>query len=65
MEGDLKTLDRLFQACDTFLPEVVAILHELPLNYASLSTNISDLLWGAEQNTEGRQGMAIEEGVRA
>lgn len=62
----MAVLDRLFQACDTFdLPEIVAILHELPLGYAPVSTEISDLLWGAEQDTEGRQGMAIEEGVRA
>ena len=62
----MAVLDRLLKACEAFdLPAIVAILHELPLDYAPLSTEISDLLWGAEQDVEGRPNMAIEESVRA
>ncbi len=62
----MAVLDRLLQDCETFnLPAIVSILHELPLDYTPLSTDISDLLWGAEQNTDGRQDMAKEEDVRS
>ena len=59
-------LDRLMQACETFdLPMIVTILHELPLDYAPLSEDFSDLLSDSDQDTEGRQGVAIKAGVRA
>jgi FlaA1/EpsC-like NDP-sugar epimerase len=59
-------LDRLFQACENAdLPAIIAILHELPLEYAPLSDEISDLLWGAELANKEQNDMAIEESVRA
>lgn len=62
----MAVLDRLVKACDTFdLPAIVAILNELPLDYARLSTDISDLLWLAEQDIKGLQDIAAEEGARA
>jgi FlaA1/EpsC-like NDP-sugar epimerase len=44
--GDLMTiLDRLHKACEAFdLPLILAILHELPLEYAPKSPDISDTL---------------------
>ena len=48
-------LDRLLQACTDFdLPAVVAILHELPLDYTPLDEDTSDLLWNAVQSIDGR-----------
>jgi hypothetical protein len=62
----MAVLDRLLQACEAFdLPAIVAILHELPLDYTPLNNEISDLLWEAEQGAEDEQGMEIEKGVRA
>ena len=61
----MAVLDRLLQACEAFdLPAIVVILHELPLEYAPSSTEISDLLWGADHGTDGQQNMAIEAGIR-
>jgi FlaA1/EpsC-like NDP-sugar epimerase len=57
----MAVLDRLLQACEVFdLPEIVAILHELPLEYAPSSTQISDLLWCSKHGTNGHQNMAID-----
>lgn len=54
MEDLTAVLDRLFVACVGFdLPEVFAILHELPLEYTPLNRDIADLLWTAEQDLEG------------
>jgi hypothetical protein len=62
----MAVLDRLLQACENLdLPAIVAILHELPLDYAPLSTDISDLIWGAEQTVEEPGSVTIEAGVRA
>lgn len=62
----MAALDRLIQACENFdLPAIVAILHELPLEYAPLSTDIADLLWNADQEIEERQLSTIEAGGRA
>lgn len=45
-----EVLDRLFQACVDFdLPTIVAILHELPLEYMPQSDAIADVIY-AEQN---------------
>lgn len=61
----MEVLDRLLQACENLdLPAIIAILHELPLDYAPLSTDISDLIWGAEQNVEEWESVTIEPGVR-
>ena len=61
----MAVLDRLLQACEAFdLPAIVAILHELPLEYAPSSKEISDLLWGADYGTDGQQNKAIEAGIR-
>jgi FlaA1/EpsC-like NDP-sugar epimerase len=58
-------LDRLFTACENFdLPAIVAILYELPVAYAPLSGDIGDLLWGAEQDNERHQGLAIKKAAR-
>jgi FlaA1/EpsC-like NDP-sugar epimerase len=47
------TLDRLFQACVDFdLPAIIAILHELPLDYSSQGNGISDLIWSQLENHE-------------
>lgn len=59
-------LDRLQKACDTYdLPGIIAILHELPVEYAPLTNQISDLLWDAENDQEGLDPMTIEKGIRA
>lgn len=48
-----EALDRLFKACEAFdLPTILAMLHELPLEYSPLNTDVSDRLWGAEQGSE-------------
>ncbi|CRK76339.1 MULTISPECIES: polysaccharide biosynthesis protein [Roseobacteraceae] len=61
----MAVLDRLLQACEAFdLPAIVIILHELPLEYAPSSTEISDLLWRADHDTDEQQSMAIEAGIR-
>ena len=48
-KGDLTlVLDRLLAACERFdLPAIIAILRELPLDYAPMQGEISDLLWNA------------------
>lgn len=52
----MPVLDRLLQACERFdLPEIVAILNELPLEYAPSSTQTSDLLWWSEQSANGHR----------
>jgi FlaA1/EpsC-like NDP-sugar epimerase len=57
----MAVLDRLLKACERFdLPEIVAILHELPLDYAPLNNEISDLVWGAEQDKEEWQPRVIK-----
>lgn len=65
-EALMAVLDRLLKACEAFdIPAIMAILHELPLEYAPSSTEISDLLWGAAYGTDGQQNMAIEAGPRS
>jgi FlaA1/EpsC-like NDP-sugar epimerase len=62
----MPVLDRLLKACEAFdLPAIVAILYELPLDYVPSSTEISDLLWGADCGTDGQQNMAIKAGTRS
>ncbi|MBZ0128405.1 MAG: polysaccharide biosynthesis protein [Rhodobacteraceae bacterium] len=42
----MAVLDRLHAAAESFdVPAMIAILHELPLEYAPRSTEMSDLLW--------------------
>jgi len=54
-------LDRLLQACIDFdLPAIVAILHELPIDYAPLDEDTSDLLWNAMQDIERRPGVTVK-----
>lgn len=54
-----EVLDRLFEACVSYdLPSIRSILHELPLNYAPLGGEFSDLLWAARRNATLRNGMA-------
>ena len=49
-------LDRLFAACEAFdLPAIIAILHELPVEYAPLSDEISDLLWSEALVKQGEK----------
>lgn len=61
----MEVLDRLLYACSTFdLPEIIAILHELPLDYAPQRTGTSDLLWNEKQDIEKSQDNSIEVGVR-
>ena len=58
-------LDRLLKACEAFdLPAIIDILHELPLEYAPSSTEISDLLWRTDYGSDGQRNMAIEAGIR-
>jgi len=46
MEELQEVLDRLFQACLEFdMQTIVAILHELPLDYSPQSDAIADLIW--------------------
>lgn len=62
----MAVLDRLLKACETFdLPAIIGILHELPLEYAPNSTEISDLLWGAEQVIEAQGLGVIQKRMRA
>jgi FlaA1/EpsC-like NDP-sugar epimerase len=62
----IAVLDRLLQACIDFdLPAVLAILHELPLGYAPLDEDTSDLLWNAMQDIERRQGVTVTAGSGA
>lgn len=57
----MSVLDRLLQACEVFdLPKIIAILHELPLDYAPSSTEISDLLWGSDHGAGELKNLAIE-----
>lgn len=64
-EALMEMLDRLLYACSTFnLPEIVAILHELPLDYAPQNTGTSDLLWSEKQGIEKSQDSSFEVGVR-
>ena len=59
----IAVLDRLLQACNDFdLPAIVAILHELPLDFAPLDEDTSDLLWNAVQGMEGRHGVTVKAG---
>ena len=42
----MAVLDRLMSACERFdLPSIIAILHELPVDYRPTCDDISDLLW--------------------
>lgn len=62
----IAVLDRLLQACiDYNLPAIIAILHELPLDYAPLDEDTSDLLWNATQDVERRQGVTVKAGNSA
>jgi FlaA1/EpsC-like NDP-sugar epimerase len=62
----IPVLDRLLQACIDFdLTDIVAILHELPLGYAPLGEDTSDLLWNAVQDTERRPGVTVKAGSGA
>ena len=62
----IAVLDRLLQACIDFdLPTIVAILFELPLDYAPLDGDTSDLLWNAMQDIERRQGVTVKAGSGA
>lgn len=46
-------LDRLHVACEkAYLPDIVAILRELPVEYSPRTGEISDLLWAAENRAE-------------
>ena len=61
MDDLMAVLDRLLVACETFdLPAIIAILHELPLEYAPSTDKISDLLWGAEQVKSASKDRALE-----
>ncbi|UOA34102.1 UDP-N-acetyl-alpha-D-glucosamine C6 dehydratase (plasmid) [Sulfitobacter sp. DSM 110093] len=54
----MSVLDRLILACTAFnLPEVIAILHELPLDYTPLDCNISDLIFTEVRRGQPRQGI--------
>jgi hypothetical protein len=59
----IAVLDRLLQACKNFdLPAIIAILHELPLDYTPLNKDTSDLLWNAEQDIEEWQNRTSRNG---
>ena len=66
MDALMAVLNRLFDSCENFdLPTIIGILRELPLDYAPSGKDISDLLWGAEHDTQRWQEMAMIEGLRA
>jgi FlaA1/EpsC-like NDP-sugar epimerase len=66
MEDLMAVLNRLLAACEDYnLPAIVSILHELPLDYAPLSNEISDLLWDAQQGSVEDQQSLTAEDVRA
>lgn len=57
----IPVLDRLLQACIDFdLPAVIAILHELPLDYMPRDKDTSDLVWNALQDSVERQEMTVQ-----
>jgi FlaA1/EpsC-like NDP-sugar epimerase len=57
----IAVLDRLLQACiDSDLPAIIAILHELPLDYAPLDEDTFDLLWNEVQDIERRQHVTVK-----
>ena len=61
----MAALDRLLQACEASdLPTIIAILQQLPLDYAPSSTEMSDLLGGADQGTEGQRKVNLKARVR-
>ena len=61
----MAVLDRLLAACENFdLPAIIDIFYELPVEYAPLSKEVSDLLWSEGQANDGRRDKAIEGGVR-
>ena len=48
-------LDQLFQACVMFdLPAIIAILHQLPLEYTPMDEEISDLIGSQHANRASR-----------
>ncbi|MFG6584635.1 polysaccharide biosynthesis protein [Sulfitobacter sp. 1A12779] len=48
-----KVLDRLFLACgDSNIPEIIAILHALPLDYIPTDDKISDLIYTAKKQND-------------
>lgn len=62
----MAVLDRLLHACENLdVPAIVTIMHELPVGYAPLSGDESDLFGSAELGNEGRRSMAIEGSARA
>ncbi|SHM70228.1 NDP-sugar epimerase, includes UDP-GlcNAc-inverting 4,6-dehydratase FlaA1 and capsular polysaccharide biosynthesis protein EpsC [Roseovarius litoreus] len=65
--GDLMVvLNRLLAVCEDYnLPGIVSILHELPLDYAPLSRDISDLLWDVQQGSVQDQHSLTAKDVRA
>jgi FlaA1/EpsC-like NDP-sugar epimerase len=66
MEDLMTVLDRLFVACEDFdLPVIVSILHELPLDYAPVAGDISDLVWSAQQDHGQPQSKLTGGDVRA
>lgn len=51
MDDLMATLDRLLTACEGFdFQAIFSILQELPLDYTPVSSDISDLLWDAQQD---------------
>ncbi len=60
-----EVLDRLFQACVEFnIPTIIAILHELPLEYTPQSDTIADLIW-SEHDALEKRAMSIEASAEA
>ena len=57
----IAALDRLLRACTDFdLPAIIAILLELPLDYAPSDEATSDLLWNTVQSIEGRYDATVK-----
>ena len=61
LQEALKRLEAACDCCD--VPAILSLLHELPVAYAPLDTEISDLLWNAaRQENSGSQNSAVRTG---
>ena len=57
----MSVLDRLRLACTDFdIPEVIAILHKLPLDYTPLYDDNSDLIFATEQSNYRKAGEPVQ-----
>lgn len=60
------SLDQLQQACsENDLPEIIAVLRDLPVDYTPVNKEISDLLWHVSKKINQSDETLNEESIRA